>query len=187
MKRKCDRCESEATVHEVTIRDGRKEERHLCEGCAKAEGLASVQHSPLEQLVTKFALAQSGSREATRTGACPDCGLTFAEFRRDGLLGCGACYKAFESLLGALIERAHEGATHHVGKTPRRAGGIVDRQERIRFLRKQLSDAIAAEEYERAAKLRDELMTAEKPGGGGVGGAGGESRASRSRERGGES
>lgn len=163
MKRKCDRCEREATVHEVTIRNGEKVEKHLCDECAKGDGLAVQQHAPIDQLITKFVMAQSGQQPAAKAGTCPCCGLTFNDFRQNGLLGCPDCYKAFESQLGPLIERAHEGATHHVGKSPRRVAGSGDRQERIRTLRKQLADAIAAEQYERAARLRDELLSAEKP------------------------
>lgn len=162
MKRKCDRCEREATVHEVNIRDGQKVERHLCEECARGEGIAAQQHAPIDQLITKFVLSQAGTPTEKRAGTCPTCGLSFADFRTSGLLGCPACYSAFEAQLGTLIERAHEGATHHVGKTPRRTGGSGDRQEKIRVLRKQLSDAIAAEQYERAARLRDELLAVDK-------------------------
>ena len=96
--------------------------------------------------------------------SCEACGLTFAEFRKSGLMGCSACYKAFESQVGPLIERAHEGGTHHIGKIPRRAGASVERQERITLLRRQLSDAIEAEQYERAADLRDQIRRFEEGG-----------------------
>lgn len=165
MKRKCDSCEREATVHEVTIRNGEKVEKHLCDECARSHGLAVQQHAPIDQLITKFVMSQSGQPAApAKAGTCTTCGLTFNDFRQNGLLGCPDCYKAFEPQIGPLIERAHEGATHHVGKSPRRVAGAADRQERIRVLRKQLAEAIAAEQYERAARLRDELLTAEKPG-----------------------
>ena len=162
MKRKCDRCENESTVHEVTIRDGKKIEKHLCEQCAKQDGLAVQSHAPINEIITKFVLSH-GAAAPTRTPTCASCGLSFAEFRQHGLLGCAECYSAFEPQLGPLIERAHEGGTHHVGKTPRRGGGSVDRQLRIVTLRKQLSDAIAAEQYEKAASLRDELLNVDKP------------------------
>jgi protein-arginine kinase activator protein McsA len=47
--------------------------------------------------------------------------LAFAQFRNNGLLGCGACYAAFEGLLSPMLARAHEGGTHHVGRKPRSA------------------------------------------------------------------
>jgi protein arginine kinase activator len=163
MRRKCDKCEQEATVHEVTIKGGQKVEKHLCEACAREDGIAIQPTQPISELITKFVMSHSGSRaEGAKASTCAECGLTFVEFRQQGLLGCHACYGAFEEQLGSLIERAHEGATHHLGKTPKRAGGAIDRQKRIIALRKQLADAIDAEQYERAASLRDQLLSVEK-------------------------
>lgn len=186
---KCDRCDNESTVHEVTLKNGVKVEKHLCESCARQEGIAVSPGVPISDLITKFVVAQaSGSKTAPkpRAQACPGCGVTFAEFRQSGLLGCAACYSAFESSLAPLIERAHEGATHHVGKTPRRAGAgspgaapgggapaPVDageeRARRLRQLQQQLDEAVKGEQYERAARLRDELKKMSVPGGPGPG------------------
>lgn len=169
MKRKCDRCENEATVHEVVIRNGEKAEKHLCESCAREGGVALGATAPITDLITKFVISQAkGEKPATKSGACAECGLTFAEFRQHGLLGCPECYTAFEPQLSSMIERAHEGATHHVGKTPKRAGGgAPSRHERIMRLRKELSEAIGSEQYERAASLRDQLMHVEQADEGG--------------------
>lgn len=161
MKRKCDRCDNEAIVHEVTIKGGQKVEKHLCESCAREEGVAKQQHAPISNLITKFVLAQAAGAPTARAASCPTCGMTFHEFRQQGLLGCPDCYKAFEQQLGPMIERAHEGATHHVGKVPRRGAPAPDRQQRIVALRRQLQEAIDAEQYERAAAIRDELIHAE--------------------------
>lgn len=162
MKRKCDLCDREATVHDLTIKNGRQVEKHLCEQCAKDEGVAVQQHAPINELITKFVLSHAGVTDAAKpVGACPSCGMTFADFKSTAQLGCAACYVAFEAQLSPVLERSHEGATHHVGKSPGRREGAGERLERIRLLRKQLSDAVAAEQYERAAALRDELTSAE--------------------------
>lgn len=175
---KCDRCDNEATVHEVTIRNAKKVERHLCENCAREQGIDAQSQAQLGELITKYVMAQGQGKVAApkaREGlACPACHLSFAEFRKTGLLGCAECYKAFEAKLAPLLERAHGGASHHVGKVPRRAlgsgrpGGSAtarsaalaaasDRAQRLALLRKQLEDAVSAEQYERAAKIRDDL------------------------------
>lgn len=157
---KCDRCENEATVHEVTVHKGKKVEKHLCEQCAKTDGIAVQSHAPINALLTKFVMSSAGAASApTQKLVCPGCAMTFADFRQHGLLGCPECYAAFEEQLGPLIERAHEGGVHHVGKTPTRSGGSVDRQRVLATLRRQLSEAVAAEHYERAAELRDELRS----------------------------
>ncbi|MBL0927576.1 MAG: UvrB/UvrC motif-containing protein [Phycisphaerales bacterium] len=165
MKRKCDRCDREATVTEVLIKHGKKVERHLCEQCAAGEGIAVQSHVNVGDLLTNFIVQQSGAGEqkAAKGVTCSGCGTSFADFKQRGLLGCPECYASMEPQLGPLIERAHEGATHHVGKTPRRSGAAPDTRHRIAALRKQLQDAIDAEQYERAAALRDELRSAEAP------------------------
>ncbi len=164
MKRKCDRCDNEATVHEVVIRNGEKAEKHVCEGCAREDGFTVHAHAPISDLITKFVISQTkGEKSPVKVGVCGSCGLTFAEFKQQGVLGCPECYQTFEEQLSAMIERAHEGATHHIGKSPKRAGGSAGRHERITTLRKQLHDAITAEQYERAAALRDQLLRVEKP------------------------
>jgi protein arginine kinase activator len=96
--------------------------------------------------------------------ACENCGITWAEFRQSGLFGCANDYVAFEKDLTPLLQRAHEGATHHVGKVPTRRGGTgvpMKRQIDLTKLRKELAKAVEAEDYERAAKLRDQIRQAE--------------------------
>lgn len=166
MGTKCDRCDRPATVHEVTVKSGAKIERHLCEHCAREEGIVATNFAPINELITKFVMSHGAgikaSAPAARAKGCESCGLSFAEFKKRGLLGCSGCYKAFEEAMGPIIERMQEGATHHVGKVPRRCGSDADRQERIALLRRQLNEAIRAEQYERAATLRDQLIHTER-------------------------
>ncbi|MBL8763374.1 MAG: UvrB/UvrC motif-containing protein [Phycisphaerae bacterium] len=175
---RCDLCGQPATVREVTIKNGVQVEKHLCEACAKKQGF--VVHSSLPQVITQI-IAGAPDAGAGPAQVCVSCGVTFAQFRQSGLLGCPSCYEAFESQLTPLLARAQEGGTHHVGKIPKRLssrplgagspggaaiGGDEDRRARIDALRKQLSEAIQAEQYERAAKLRDELQRlGERPSG----------------------
>jgi protein arginine kinase activator len=74
--------------------------------------------------------------------------------RATGRIGCPADYDLFRKGLLPLISRQH-GATRHVGKAPRRSRVAADRA-RLRA-RSELRDAIALEDYERAARLRDML------------------------------
>lgn len=157
---KCDHCDRPAVVHEVTVKNGVKAEVHLCEEHAQEAGVAMPSHQPVSKLLTQFVISHTGkSRSSRGRKACPNCGMTFSRFRQGGTLGCPDCYEAFETQLTPLIERAQNGATHHKGKTPRRAGVSVDRQLEARQLVKELDQAVAAEQYERAAKLRDRLRS----------------------------
>ncbi len=161
MKHECDKCGKPATVHLTEIVDGEKLEKHLCEECASSEGITIKANLPISQLLEDFVL-QSSSGSGGEGGpseelACEVCGLKFSEFRQGGVLGCPNDYDAFESVLVPLLERAQEGATEHIGKVPRRAGSDQHKQNAILRLRAELKQAVASEEYEKAAELRDRI------------------------------
>jgi protein arginine kinase activator len=162
---KCDNCKNQATVHLTEIKNGKKIEKHLCEQCAaQQEGLPVKSHTPINELLTNFVLAHSGQLAKEQSLTCEICGVTWAEFRQNGLLGCEHDYAMFEKELTPLLQRAHEGQTHHVGKVPTRRGGTgVPAKKTIDLtkLRKELARAVEAEDYERAAKLRDQIRQAE--------------------------
>ncbi len=167
---KCDLCEAEATVHETQVVNGQVMVRRLCERHAGEVGLTgqSSVNNPSATTTVILGLQQQGA-----SPKCETCGLSYAAFRQHGLLGCPVCYETFEDKLAPLIERAHQGGTHHIGKTPRRMlaaarggdsaaiervlGGARERAERVALLRKQLEEALGLEQYERAAAVRDEL------------------------------
>lgn len=161
---KCDLCNKPAVVHEVTVRNGIKKEVHLCESHARDAGIVMPGQQPINQLLTQFVISQTSKTAAkTAVKACPGCGLTFAQFRQAGRLGCAQCYGTFEAELSPLIERAQGGATHHCGKAPQRSGEALDRELLIQRLARELDQAVAAEQYERAAQLRDRLTSLDAP------------------------
>ena len=146
----CECGKHEATIHEVIITsDKRKVERHLCEFCAREQGVSSDPYIPIDQLIstTSYIMGQALTNQpapekpseahdpetsqkskhlqkaASQNSptSCVGCGQSYAHFKKHGLLGCPACYQTFEGRLGPMIERAHEGACNHVGKVPKRA------------------------------------------------------------------
>lgn len=188
---KCDRCDNPATVHEVTVRQGAKVERHLCERCAAASGMQKKPISEISEMLQSMAEGaappqpmgpESPQPVVLRNGACPACKTTFADFKKHNQVGCAECYRALEAQLSPLIERWHEGGLKHVGKRPRRLCGeagsqpgvvstaaapgisLEDRAERINRIRAELEAAVRTEQYERAARLRDEMRKLAGPG-----------------------
>jgi protein arginine kinase activator len=171
---KCERCENDATVHEVTVRNGTAIERHLCEICAAQFGIAGgvipdlMKHGdPASGAAISISTV---SKIGGRPTACPACGLSYSEFKQGGMLGCAECYRTFEGQLGPLLERAHEGGIAHTGKSPRRVASgtpaaptqpdglsLQQRAERLQALQRQLDQAVRNEQYEIAAKVRDEI------------------------------
>lgn len=161
---KCQRCREPATVHLTESVDGALREVHLCGSCARKNGVLISQTPPdlgLDAVVQGLIVAHVGELVGELAQRrCPICGLKFMEFRVGGRLGCPHDYEAFDNGLLPMIRRAH-GATRHVGKVPAR-----DRQPpclpRLR-LRAELQDAVAREDYETAARLRDQLRQEEGP------------------------
>lgn len=154
----CQRCQEEkATVH-ITDTVPQKRERHLCEQCAEKEGVISKQtHHTTNEILQQFIKKKTGLGGEREDVTCPKCGVTFREFQLKGQLGCSHDYEAFRSLLKPLIERAHEGATHHVGKVPAAAGETARRQSGLIRLRRELQEAVDHENYELAARVRDKI------------------------------
>ncbi len=153
----CQKCREEATVHLTESVDGQVREVHLCGGCARKAGVPLPKLPPelaLDAVLQGLIVAHVGELVGELAErACPICGLKFMEFRTAGRLGCPHDYRAFDRGLLPLIGRAH-GATRHVGKSPRRRPADPTRLLRLRA---DLRDAIAREDYEAAALLRDQI------------------------------
>lgn len=161
---KCDKCNKPATVHLIEIQNGQKIEKHLCEEHAAEDGIAvKVTNQPINDLLEKFVLKQTGQKGSSGELVCEACGTTWSEFRKTGLLGCPTCYAAFEGALMPLLERAHpDGAHRHMGKVPQSRGTDEHRNQRLLRLRRELDEAVNREQYERAARLRDQVREVEE-------------------------
>lgn len=98
------------------------------------------------------------------SGRCSKCGTTWDRLKQDGRAGCAQCYSMFRDQLIEVMERLQKGETH-VGKQPRARVARKRRLEHLRarrdhrleMLNRRLSEAIAQERYEEAAKLRDKI------------------------------
>lgn len=154
----CDACKkNEATVRLIAIIDGVKTERHLCAECVekhkqqmRAEGMQSM----LSAIISS-ARKTAGSSAGLR---CSNCGLSFDEFRKTSRLGCAQCYKDFRVQLKPLLLRLH-GRAQHEGRIPERVDEALKAQSRLDQLRREMEVAVACEDFEQAANLRDELRT----------------------------
>jgi protein arginine kinase activator len=152
----CQRCSHEATVHLTETVEGQRREVHLCGRCARKVGVVPTEAPPelaLDAVVQGLIITHVGELVGELSGlTCPDCGLRFMEYRAEGRLGCPNDYSVFARGLLPLLIRAH-GATRHVGKVAHRRPSTLDRLR----LRTRLRDAVAREDYEEAARLRDLL------------------------------
>lgn len=163
----CQNCgQRPATVHIVKQVNNHKEEYHLCEVCAREQGQFTMElpNFSLQQLLASM-LEQTPwgpmpGPVAPGESRCPSCGLTFREFKERGFFGCGRCYTHFENELLPLLRRM-QGSDRHTGKAPRRTGGLLRVRRDLEQLKRQLQQAVAAEEFEKAAELRDRIKILE--------------------------
>jgi protein arginine kinase activator len=148
---KCDLCNKPAVVHEVQITNGVKRELHLCLEHAAQQGFASLSPLTMQAVSTRVGSA------AVQSPRCPECDMTFAQIQQGPHLGCPTCFDVFDTAVAQLIEEAQFGGRRHVGRRP--AGAQTDlaaRHESQRLMR-ELEAAVSAEQYERAAEIRDQL------------------------------
>jgi len=165
----CEQCkQAPATVHITQVVNDVRRETHLCEDCAeKAAGdigsaWTGISFSKLlGGLLAPESMAGLASPSPATVGRCPNCGLTFADFRRLGHLGCSECHVVFSQQLEPVLRRIH-GGTVHAGKIPARQAGPLKVRRELEGLRQELKEAIGKEDYERAAVLRDRIRLLER-------------------------
>ncbi len=163
----CQICNNQdATIHLTEITDGVRSEMHICEQCAAEQGIAVKSHIPINELLSSLLAVQPSDDELSdpseQQAACPICGFTLDQFRKEGVLGCPNDYEVFEKSLRPLVEKAHNGQTAHCGKLPSRTSLDTKKQIELLGLRRQLEAAVQNEDYELAAKLRDKIGESEK-------------------------
>lgn len=181
----CQRCgKRDATVHLVELVDGQRQSQWLCDVCAgrppkNGDGPPGFRFhgSPDrsgddeddETLASFLGQVFQPQEGVSRNDppACSTCGYTLEQFRKSNRLGCPQCYHAFRGSLLAILSHLHRHVSH-LGKVPRPVAGQADRQGLLRRTRVALEKAIATEDFEKAARLRDEIQRLESvdpPGG----------------------
>lgn len=169
----CEKCrKNEAKINLVTIMNGQKQEVWLCENCAK--DIANVPffnpilkniNLPLQGMITEI-LSNADMNKSDvdsnkiKETVCSNCGLTYDEFKKSGKLGCANCYKDFQVVLEPRIKSLQLGIKH-IGKIPKIKGKELVQRQRLKGLKEEMQQLILAEEYERAAIIRDEIKKLE--------------------------
>ena len=156
----CDNCgKNPATTHLKTVVNGVVHENHLCSYCAANQGYGNIGKLSLTNMLASM-FGESISSGKPISKRCECCGASFSDIAQSGRVGCSECYNTFRQELMPSLNRLH-GKAVHIGNAPYEQKPEETVQDKIKKLKAQLSDAIKAEEFENAAKFRDEIRALE--------------------------
>jgi protein arginine kinase activator len=160
----CDICgKNPATVHLTEIIDEQMNELHLCEDCARQKSAQMEQQFGLSDLLAGMVEFGKPEKETEVASSikCVNCGLSYADFKKIGRLGCGECYRAFRKYLLPLLKRIH-GSSQHLGKSLFKVAKVVKKKLDLQELRNKLQKLIEEEAFEEAARIRDQIKELER-------------------------
>jgi protein arginine kinase activator len=153
---KCESCKKKpATVHFKEAFNGQVREMHLCDECAAKSGLAAKVPVSLADFL--FGVEVRKDPDPAPDRSCPACHMRHSDFVKTSRLGCPACYETFRDDLKPLLADVQRGM-RHAGKVPAKARLA----SAVRLVRRKLAGAVAAEQFEEAARLRDRLAEMER-------------------------
>lgn len=155
----CELCgDNEASVHLTQAVNDQVRDMHLCQECAAKSGLNIQGSMALADVLLGVGLPKASDTRQASDRACARCQMRLADFKKTTRLGCPECYDAFATELETLIDSMHR-SHQHAGKIPsrvpaRRAARLATS---VAALKQALDAAVAAEDFEEAAKLRDRI------------------------------
>ena len=159
----CENCKkNNATTYFKRNINGNIQEVYLCSECAAKLDIGGMSSSVFDFFMpSQFRIR--AEREQKKCG----CGTTFYDISKNGKMGCPDCYETFKNEISSILKKIN-GAKTHTGRGPERLKhGKVEakKTEKVEInevdtetkLRKQLEEAIKCENFEEAAKIRDQI------------------------------
>lgn len=176
----CEKCgKNTANMYYKQIINGKTSEYRLCSECAgnlKEKGEINFNipqlfpfnpifkdddFLPLSNFlaVPLDGLRKPNSEQAVKS--CFLCGSRFDEIVKKGRVGCAECYKSFSGELERTLHSLH-GQSAHRGRRARSLPQKEKADKNASDLKELLKKAVESENYEEAARLRDEIKSREK-------------------------
>jgi protein arginine kinase activator len=179
----CEKCKvREANIRYTEVINGVASEHNLCSQCAREmdfgqhSGLAGLFDSDypigkiLSQLLGRGAREEENQTRELENLVCPTCNTSYVDLVKNSEFGCPDCYRMFDLLIGDKLKQLH-GSDRHTGKCPAGSESLeqedilekpISTEEEIQILRSRIQEAIAEEDYEAAARYRDEIRGLEQ-------------------------
>jgi len=143
----CQGCTQECTLFISLVAGGKATYFGCCQGCPTMQQPAGGGVLPSWALGVSLAVPNPSGRSR-----CPTCGFRWNDFERLHRLGCPTCYESHQAEALATIARLQPGMAHQ-GRRPQ--ASPAERRARLAKAQADLQTAIAGEDYETAAGLRD--------------------------------
>ena len=158
----CEECGVNEACYTISVMmGGQVTQRHLCADCMARMNMSiatgNVKHllSAIMSAITG-AVAEPAEETPREDVVCARCQTTLSQFTKSGRLGCPACYRAFREQLTPMLQQIH-GRVEHAGRKPLDTEEAQRSRTRHEELQRQLETAVAQEDFEQAAALRDQL------------------------------
>ena len=168
----CQKCKQRsANAHIHYVHNGIVRDMYLCDSCAADYKNSISYDGDIFKMLSSFLSDNIGVYKETLKCEC--CGTDFNTICKSGMVGCGNCYSVFEKQLSPIIARIH-GKTMHVGKKPCEIEVVLEndtqvegpkineKEQQIAELKSKMTEAVAKEDFELAACLRDEIKSLEE-------------------------
>ena len=172
----CDFCKkNKATIHLIRVQNDNVEKVNICAECAGDFSFFSEDdfYKDLTKILYKIFKADEGqpngiqelknlkNLEIRKNRSCSFCGMDLKNIKKLGKMGCPNCYSEFKNILLPIIKAIHKNIEHK-GKIPENTTGQIKLEKSIRDLRNRLKREIFVENFEEAARIRDEIRQLEK-------------------------
>ncbi len=159
----CDECHEKEACYTVSVMMGETvTQRHLCEDCMAKMNM-TISAGNIKHLLSAILNAITGTDAPPAEAAppqpdvvCERCQTTLRQFTKSGRLGCPGCYKAFQEQLTPMLQQIH-GRVQHAGRKPLQSEAAQRQRSQHEELMRQMEQAVAVEDFETAAILRDKL------------------------------
>lgn len=114
-------------------------------------------NTPITNIAELFKIL-TGEVPVSNREPCPKCGLTLAEFNRDGKFGCTHCYTHYREEFLAVTIPHQDGGCKHVGKRPQSPITAAKTfEENLKLLKLKMAKAREMENYEAANTYKKEI------------------------------
>lgn len=166
-ERMCEECGTKEACYTISVMmGGEVTQRYLCADCMAKMNMSlasgNIKHL-LRSIMTAIAgnaagadAGQAEEKEQVEEIVCPRCQTTLSQFTKSGRLGCPGCYQAFQGQLTQMLQQIH-GRVQHAGRKPLSSEAAQRQRTLHGELQRQMEQAVAMEDFETAAILRDRI------------------------------